>query len=378
MSEAEEAANSTRLERLLGFLERDPANPSLLTDAASTAFNLRQFDVAHELLGRLGTLGPLPPSSLNLRALVAIASSRFDDAAADLALLRDNGHNSPEIRFNLAWTRAMANRFDEAEALLDDEVMDLVPRAPALKIQMLQHLDRDEEALKLGAELAQRFPDNETLMGTLATVAMDDGNIELAEAYVARSGNSAEGLAAKGMFALDAANNEGALELFEHALRQQPANPRALIGQGLALLAVGKAAEAATSIDKGASIFGDHLGSWIASGWSHFIAGDLAKARESFERCIAIDPAFAEGQGGLAVMELMTGQLDKAKRSAEIALRLDRNSLGGVLAKSLLAQASGDTQAASRIREAAMSLPIGARGQTLAEMLAASGSRLLR
>ena len=43
---------STRLQRLIGFVERDPGNTSLRADAASAAIDERQLDLAAELIER--------------------------------------------------------------------------------------------------------------------------------------------------------------------------------------------------------------------------------------------------------------------------------------------------------------------------------------
>ena len=360
---------SPKLERLMHFLERDPENLSLLADAAGAAFDAREFALAAELLERHGALKPLPPTLVNLKGLVAIAQQRFSDAIAVFEDLRAQGQNDPVLRFNLAWSKAMLGEYQQTLDLLDDDTLAASPRAAALKIQMMHHLELYDDALVEGERLAQKFPNNPALMGTMATLAMDADRVDLAKSYAERAGDDAEGRAALGMLTLEEHDVAGSLAMFEQAIAAQPKNPRAWLGKGLALMMSGDPAAGASALDKGAEIFQDHLGSWIAAGWAHYVNGDIAKAREDFERSIAIDPNFSESHGGLAVVQLKEGKLDEARRSADIALRLDKNCFGGALAKSLLLEQAGHRQAAEKIRDVALNTPVGPHGQTIAQAL---------
>jgi len=221
-------------------------------------------------------------------------------------------------------------------------------------------------------------PDDEALMGALATLAMDADQIDLAKSYATRAGSSVQGLSAKGLFALDEQDPISALSLFEQSLFQAPEDARSLVGKGLALMSLGDQRAAAEAIERGAARFEDHLGSWIAAGWARFLAGDLHQAREAFDRVVAIDPTFSEGHGGIAVLDAVAGQRDSAEQNSKLALRLDRSSMGGALAHSLLLEMSGDNAAADVVRSRAMAVPVGPRGETLADLLSSRGSHLLR
>ncbi len=365
----------SRRERLNDFLAGDPDNLSLLADAASAAFDERAFDQAADLLDRHARLAPLTPALLNLKGLIALAQQRFAEAAEIFGAVRAAGVDDPALRFNLAWSKAMTGSYGDALALLDDAALAVSARAPALKIQMMHHLEMYDEALAQGAAMAERFPDNHALMGALATLALDAEKPELAQHYAARAGDNDEGQAALGVLALGAYDQPRALALFDAALARQPRNARAWVGRGLGLLAGGDAAGGAQAIDRGAELFGDHLGSWFASGWAHFVEGDNAGARASFERALALDDTFAESHGGLAVMDILDGRLDAARRGADIALRLDRKCFGGALAKSLLLERSGHAELAQKIRQIALTTPIGPGGQTILQAMAGFGIR---
>lgn len=370
------AAN--RLESLLGFLERDPENLHLIGDAASAALDAEDADTALQLLERYSSIQKLPDNLLNLTGLAAMAKQDYAGAAAIFEALRARAPDDPVLKFNLAWARSMMESWQEALELLDDQTLGASPRAPSLKIHVMHHLALYDEALAAGEALAQRFPGDQVLMGALATLALDAEKPDLARAYAALAGKTAEGCAALGFLALGDQEEKRSLELFDEALAAQPANPRAWVGKGLGLLAAGNAVEGSNAIDRGAELFGDHIGSWIASGWARFARGDNAGARQSFERAVAIDANFSECHGGLAVMDLMDGRIADAERRCDIALRLDRKSFGGALAKTLLLARAGRPEAAQRVRDIAFATPVGMHGETLAQLLAKMGGRLSR
>src|SRR5262249_44458680 len=153
--------------------DQDPANLNLLADAAGAAFDAGDLKTAGDLIARHAAIEALPSSLLNLSGLIAIKQQRYDDAASIFTDLRERGFDDPVLRFNLAWADAMRGAFRAAFELLDDAAVAASPVAPGLKIQMMHHLGLLEEALAEGETLAQRFPENRTLMGALATLAID-------------------------------------------------------------------------------------------------------------------------------------------------------------------------------------------------------------
>jgi tetratricopeptide (TPR) repeat protein len=374
MSSKASVQPGSRVERLLGFLGKDPANSSLLADAAQAAFEAQDFDLAGDLIVRHDAVAQVEPALMNLQGLIGLAQHRFADAAAIFETLRAQSDN-PALRFNLAWSKAMMDAWQDALDLLDDETLAASPRAPSLKIQAMHHLDLYDEALACGEDLARRYPDNRELMGALATLAIDAERSELALHYAERAGDNAEGRTALGMLSLGEQDTARSLALFEQAMQKQPNNPRAWLGKGLAQLAAGDTRAGVAAIDRGAELFQDHIGSWVASGWAHFVNHDYARARARFDKAMAIDPNFAEGHGGIAVVDIVDGRLDEARKHCDIALRLDRGCFGGALAKSLLLAQSGHPQAAQKVRDIALNTPISPGGKTIAQALAGFGLR---
>lgn len=369
----EMVADASRLSRLLGFLEDDPDNLNLIADTANAALDESALNQVGELVARYRALAGVPPSLLNVEAIAAMRQGRLSDAQAAFQALRDTGHDHPSVRFNLAWLAALEERHEDALALLDDDVVAAVPRAGALKVQSLHHLDRIEDALAVGRAMTEVQPGNNHLLGALSVAAMDADDFELARHYAMQADGGSDALTTQGLISLNDDAPAAAIDLFNRALVEHPDAPRAWLGKGLSLLAQGDAEGAAPCLDKGAEIFGDHLGSWIASGWTHFIRKDLDAARRSFETALTHDDNFAETHGALAVLEIVDGDIDSARKRADIALRLDKECFGGILARTLLLEMDGKPEIAAKIRQRAMNMPMGIDGKTLAQAMIGLG-----
>lgn len=362
-----------RYSRFLEFLEEDPGNLQLLGDAAVSAREAGAHGEAAELLERYEAIESLPPPLLNLRGLLALDEKRFADAADAFEALLEQNPADASLRFNLAWARAVLQDYAAANDLLDPATITALPSAAALKIRVLHHLGELEEALDLGERLVKRFPGDAPLMSALALCALDFGEAELAQSYALQAGDTDEGLSTIGMLMLSEGKVAGALSSFERALKLQPESPRALLGEGLAKMAEGNVDAAVPLIERSAQIFRTHLGSWVAAGWGHVAQGQYGEARKRFEKVVALDDNFAEGHGGLAVIDAMEGDLASAERRCRVTLGLDRHSLSGALAKSLIAAARGDPEKAQEIRAKAMSTPLTPGGRTLAQAMVAFG-----
>jgi tetratricopeptide (TPR) repeat protein len=360
-------------EKLVEYLEHDPDNLSLIADAANAAFDAGDIEAAKELLDRYHAIAELPPALLNLQGLVAIRLQDVDGAAAAFDALLLAGVNDPSVRFNRAWVHALKEEHAAALALLDDETVAVAERAAALKVQTLHHLGQIEEALSVGQAMIERYPHNDSLLGALSVAAMDADNMDLARHYAGQASGGVDAFTTRGLLALNDNKPSESVDLFNAALALHPDAPRAWIGKGLGLVAVGDVVGGSEALRIGAEIFGDHLGSWIALGWTQFMAKDSSGARKTFDHALSLDDNFAETYGALAVVDLTDGKIDSARRRADIALRLDRACFGGMLAKMLLAEAKGDSALAQRVWDKALNAAVGAEGQTLAQAISSLG-----
>lgn len=367
--------SNDRLERMLDFISHDPDNLRLISDTTRLAAQAGEMELVSQLLTQHEGKAPLSADLRNLKAQAAMAAGQWDDAVNQLAGLINDVGPDHALKFNLAWSHAMLSQHAESLTLLDDAVLAASPRGPALRIHMMHHLGLFEEALAEADSLVERFPDNAELAGAIAVLAIDGEAPVIARRHASRAAEqSHEAATSLGTLLLNEFAVEDASALFERALALAPNDPRAHIGKGLVQLTRGEP-DAVSSLDRGAELFGDHIGSWIAAGWAYFTQGDLAQARDRFERALALDENFAESHGALAVLDVLAGQHDDGRRRAEVAMRLDRQCYSAILAKSLLLEADGRTGAAEALRKRALAMPIDEGGMTITQALAGFGMK---
>lgn len=374
MAEAGEMT-AERLRRLLDYVAADPSNQHLLSEAAQAAIDARQPDQAIDLLDRLGGLRELDDRELNLLGLAALHLQDHQRAGAIYQSLLDRGVDHSAIRFNLSWALMKRGDAEAALAVLDEATAEALPQAAMLKVQLL-HNRGDMEAAEAAARRGlDRHETDAGLLAAVSVLAIDIDDPDLAERCARAAGDHPDALATLGTLALDAEDPHEARAYFDRALAIRADIPRARIGRGLSLLADGDPAQAAGELDRGAELFGDHLGSFIAAGWAYFIASELPAARRRFERALELDATFAESHGSLAVLDLIEGRPTEAERAMAIAFRLDRQCYSAALAQVLLRAGSGDQEGARRIFEKAIHSPVDERGRTIAQAMARMGRR---
>lgn len=363
---------ASRFDRLIEFLGQDPDNQTLAADAIEAAISENRPDEAEALLAhhRLDAT-----RAAYLGGLVAMRREQWPQAVAAYQKLFAEGETAPAIRFNLAWSLAMEKQAEQALSVLDEMTAQALPQAAELEIRLRHELGEFETAEARARALLELHSDHRGLNAAVATLAIDIEDVPLAARCAQRAGDHPEALTTLGTLALEAEDNARARALFEQALERDPSSPRALIGHGLSRLVDADHVGAAVELDRGAELFGTHLGSWIAAGWAHFTAGEMTTARLRFEHALSLDDSFAESHGSLAALDVLEGKLDEARRNVVIAKRLDRASFSAALAEMLLAAGAGDAETSRRIFEAALATPLDASGRTLAQSFARLGAR---
>jgi tetratricopeptide (TPR) repeat protein len=361
-----------RLARLVGYLEQDLENLPLIADAAAAAMDAGELAITRRLIERYMSLAPLPSTLQNLDGLAALRCGDLARAAAVFETLLAAEPGQPQLGFNLALVRMKLRDWPVALGVLDSLGDPLATEAARLKVQVLHHLGRLDDALALGAAQAAAGPIDADLASALSVVAIDAGQTQAAYAYARRGGDRPEALATLGALRLADSQPAEAARWFDASLERDPDNARGHLGRGLCRL-IGSDPRAAADLDRAAALFGDHLGSWVAAGWAWFVAGDPITSRARFETALALDDTFAETHGALAVLDVLAGEIEAGRRRAQVAGRLDPHCFGAALAKSLLAQQSGDAKTADKIRRIALNTPIGDDGRTIASTMAALG-----
>lgn len=362
-----------RLQSLLGYLRADPDNPSLLREGIDAALGANQPDEAERLLERLSSLASLAPQDEARKGLVLMQREDFAAAREVFASLYTSHPDDPALRFNLAWSLAMAKDFDAALELLDDTTVAALPQAATLQIELMHNEGLFAEAGAVARAQLERHPNHPGLLAAASVLAIDNEDFEAAAVYARRAGDHPDALTTLGFLALNNDLSVEATSLFARALERNEKSPRAWIGYGLSHMLSGEHAAAAAELTRGAEMFGSHAGSWIGAGWAHLVANDLVTARALFERAVALDHNFAESHGSLAVVDVMEGDVEKARQRAGTARQLDTASFSAALATALIASAEQRPELAKRIIEKALHTPIDQTGRTIAQSLARLG-----
>jgi len=366
-----ESAVDERLKRLLSYAAADPANAALRTDAAEQALEAGEPDIVPQLMK--GPAEGLSDRDLNLLGVAQMQLRDFGQAASAFEGILSRGVDEPAVKFNLAWSLAMGKQFDRALDLLTPGVTSALPQAAMLHVQLLHDRGAFDQAAELARDYLEQFPGDAGLAAAVSVLALDVEDIDLARQTAMTGGDHPDALTTLGTLALGDQDTGAALQLFDRALAANAAIPRAWVGRGLAQLISADPAGAGRDIDKGAELFKDHIGSWIAAGWAYLIAGNLGEARNRFERALAIDDNFAESHGSLAVVDVLEGQ--DARTRIGTALRLDRQCFSAAFAQTLTTAREGRPEAARAIFEKILKTPVNDRGDTAAQAIARLGLR---
>jgi Flp pilus assembly protein TadD len=361
-----------RLKSLTQFLDSDPENPALLRDVAETAMEANECELASGIFKRLNEVEPLEGEAANLAGIAAMRAGDQETARQWYALAEKDMPDDSGLLFNKAWSLALSKEYSASAELLSEEVTKTLPQAAMLDMQIAHELGEFEDAeAKMDAYIALH-PDYPPLQAAASVLAMDVDRPDLAREAAIKGGDHPDAVTTLATLDLGEFKVDEAEAQFTQALATGHNNPRAEIGMGLVALARQDYTGAAASIDKGAEQFGDHLGSWIAAGWSYLLAGDNEKARERFQKALDTDDTFGEAQGSIAVMDILEGDLEEGQRKAQIALRLDRESFSASLASILIANSKEDPDTAQRILERALKTSVLPGGETLEQAIVQS------
>lgn len=361
-------SSTSRSERFRTLLAQDPGNTGLILATATAFYDEGSYSAAAELLA---TQTEVSRDVDQLRGLVAMSLSRFEEAAAIFAGLLA-GQDESTTRYNLAYALAMLDQPEEALTRLDDSVCSEIDAAVALRMRVLYRLGRFDEMMAIGERHLVGTEDPH-VRGLLSMALFDQGDFAGAAIQAAKGLESAEGATTAGMLALEDGDDAQAQSLFEGALSRNPHSGRALLGRGLVLTLRCQFSEAATALESAARLLRGHSGAWVTAGWARLMEGELDIAETDFRAAMDLDRGFSEAAGGLGMVYLQKDMHAEARRHSDIALRLDPGSLTGAYIRGLLQAGNGNQDAASATFVGLLHQPIGGNGPTLGTMLARRG-----
>lgn len=359
----------TELKDLLEYLDHDPNNAKLISDALDAAIHENDIETAKALVKRLQPLRPFTPRDNYNHGVCLLKEHDYEAAKRVFEKMYDNDETINTVKFNLAWCHAHLDNYAKALDFLDDDLLTALPQGAALKVQILHQLGRFDEALLTGKQLIREHPDHVELNAAVSVLAIDLEDIDLAKTTANKALNHPDAMTTLGTLALNSEDLETATTYFEKAAGFAQQNPRAQIGIGLCNLLGGNLQKGSASLDQGAQEFGTHVGSWIAAGWAYLLQNDLDTARERFQTALDIDDNFGEAHGSLSVIDALTGNIEAAQKRSTIALRLAPQSFAAKLTKVIIAEQNISSEAGQKLFEKALNQPLDGTGRTFASSI---------
>jgi tetratricopeptide (TPR) repeat protein len=275
----------SRLSRLLGFIEIDPANLLLRRDAIHEACGACDWEAARKLLDEGLRIHPGEGDLRVLRARCLYHLQRPQDAIADLEAHLGVSPDDAEAHGLLALLSYEQGGTDAA----------------------CEHVDA----------ALQRDPEQVEALLTRAYVSSDALKLHVARVS------------------------------FDTAVRVDPRCGRGWLGLALLDLCESRAVEAKRNVQAAASYMPQHIGTWHVLAWANITLGDVAGAQAAFDEALVLDRNFGETHGGLAVIAALQGRDEEARVSVRRALRLDPQALSPKYAEILLLQREGRHEDAS-------------------------------
>lgn len=378
-SPGDPSPEEARLERLMGYVARDPGNVVLLADALGLALSLRRHDDAARLAAEAERV-PAPTPALQARLnLHYLTLQRFADAFRAGQAAVAGGNADANVLYNTAVAAWHLGELQEARQLLLRAYPDAsgAPRHANLLMARVCHgtsdLAEGIERLSTILSLSGNGAADPEVLGLRALMASD--NDDAAQALVdARASLSAmpgqrDALLALADTLLANEQYDEARDAYERLAIQDPSLGRAQGGLAQVCLARMDLDAAERHADAACRALQGHTGSWHLLGWARLLKGDTAGARNAFEQALEADRNFAETHGSLAAIDAMEGKADDARRRIRVAERLDPDGLAMQYARLLLLIQENDHAGARQLVEQVLSRPITEGGPSATQIV---------
>lgn len=350
------APATSRLPRLLAFLDTDPDNLLLRADAFETALEAGAFDIARAQLDAARAATPAAPSpEWRMReANLEIAQSRFEHAEALLLSMQDAFGHHPAISQNLGF---IALHRGQAATCLDllAEWAEVPPASPvlpslqALWLRALHHLGQLERALDWARRRQASGDLHAEAQGVASLLALDANETVLAKSWaeqaLAAQPMLHEAMLTHATLLLGERNSAAAKDVALDILAHHPHSGRAWSALGLAQMLDMNLPSARPSLEQAVRWMPGHVGTWHGLAWACFLTKDYAGAQHAFEEALARNHNFSETHGGLAAIAAATGQRAAAEEHLRRAFGLDERCMTAQYARAILDGALGDEKA---------------------------------
>lgn len=348
-------AAQEKLTKLLGYLEADPENYSLLCEAGDVALQIGDKENARPLLEKALSLQSNDHGAMYRMAVLLFLENRHEESLALTQAILDSGEQHPVIQHRHALSLVQLGRFEEAVPLFAQLAADTntFPDVPHQYIRSLHYTGELDEATDFVRSHLAQHPDDTTAKGMLSLLCIDQEDFKqagkLAAETLQTSPDNLDALLAGGTAALAYEDQESAQLLFERAAAIRPNNGRAWLGLGLASMLQNDLDNASRQFEKTVQCMPKHLGSWNTLAWIHILNRNPDAAEKALQQANAVDHNFSETYGGLAVVAALRGEWEEVKTLSDTALKLDKESFSGRFAQSLLIEQRGRPEQAGKL-----------------------------
>ncbi|MEJ8837145.1 tetratricopeptide repeat protein [Ramlibacter sp. AN1133] len=349
-----------RLQRLVAYLEQDPANATLLAEACDAAIACGRHEQAEAFICEAERLQLDAAQWMFRRARIAIARRELSRAADLLESVGSVAGDHPVLAHDLGYVHLLQDNAqacrDIVQPWLEASLGDAPEQRGALQLLWLRAMHRLQEldeAMAWAKAQAAAGTLQPKAAGAASLIALDLEEFaearEWADAALAAEPEQVEALVARGSVALAMGEPAKAGQLLQQALARNPEDGRTWSALGMASLQAQHLPQAQAQLEQAVRTMPAHVGTWHALGWARLLQGDRAGALEAFRAALEIDRNFAETHGALGLVLGLAGQGAESTFHLDVADRLDAANVTGRYARALLAGEVRDREALARL-----------------------------
>lgn len=314
----------------------------------TTLFKQKKNDEAAAQIDAMKKIAPNHPQTLYLTAQLAYQRNDFKAARNIVQQLLKTSPNNPNIAQLAGAIEFQLRSWVQAEMHLN-KALALMPDLPLARRLLISTYLRSGQATKALAALQpvlDTIDDNPAMLSLAGETFLQNGDAAKAEAYFAQAAKlEPDSVARKTSVAIAhlAQGKSSAIDELEDIAEsdQGTSADLALIASHLRTRQLDKALKAIDALEKKQP---DNPATYNLRARTLLAKKDVAGARQSFEKAIAINPTYFSAVASLAALDLADNKPDAAKKRFDAVLAADPRNVQALLALAELRARNGGSQ----------------------------------
>jgi putative PEP-CTERM system TPR-repeat lipoprotein len=255
---------------------------------------------------------------------------------------------------------------EKADALLMDYLRRFPGEVGAAKLLASINLQRGQasKVISLLEPFRLKHPQDPRLLSLLAAAYMSERRYgqasRLLEDSLKLSGGSADVRADLGLSLLGDGRSDAGLEQLRQAFAKDPSQTRAGVALAALLMRRGEAAKALLVAESLAKSQPKEVAVLNLLGGIKGASGDLAGARQAYERALQVAPVNVPTNLNLARLDTMEGKTDAARGRLNTLLKVSDKNTDAMIEYANLEEAAGNFVESAKWLERARAFPVGA------------------